>query len=177
MLDVTAFINTFGYLGIFLISMVGSGIGVIPLPSFVVVIAAGAILDPILVGLSAGFGAAIGELVAYVLGLGILYGHSRLKKRRRMKREAMKESRRLGFWRKWFSVKRLRKFFHHKYYGPAVIFIFAVTPLPDKIIGFVCGAIKYDAKKFFLFTLIGKIILHIILAYIGFYGIDILSLL
>ena len=64
----------------------------------------------------------------------------------------------------WFSKKR----------GPAIIFIFALTPLPDDVVGVVCGAIKYDVKKFFLATLAGKIILHVALAYAGLYGIDII---
>lgn len=179
MLDVATFINTFGYIGVFLISLVGSGIGFVPLPSFVVVIAAGAILNPLLVGVSAGFGAAIGELVAYAIGFGVLYGHKKLSKknarrREESKRAAINESRHLGFWKRWFSIPKMRKFFKSRK-GPLLIFIFAVTPLPDKVVGFVCGAIKYDVKKFFLFTLIGKIILHIALAYVGFYGIDILE--
>ena len=120
MFDVTAFINTFGYFGVFLISMIGSGVGIIPLPSFVVVIAAGAILDPILVGLAAGFGAAVGELVAYVVGLGVLYGHSRLKKkkRNRMKKEAVKESKKPCKEKKQCSnVSFCRKQGYHDYNG------------------------------------------------------------
>ncbi len=146
-----------GYLGVFLASLIGSASIFLPLPSFLIVTAAGTTLNPVLVGISAGLGAAIGELVGYAAGLGIIYG------KRKISGMQKKEGRYPKLVRKWFAKKR----------GAAVIFIFAVTPLPDDIIGIVCGAIKYDVRKFFITTLAGKILLHIALAYAGLYGFEI----
>ncbi|KPJ57077.1 hypothetical protein AMJ49_02900, partial [Parcubacteria bacterium DG_74_2] len=52
------------------------------------------------------------------------------------------------------------------------IILLAATPLPDDILGISAGFLKYDLKKFFLASLIGKIILHLIIAYGGFFGIN-----
>lgn len=69
-LDVFSFLAGYGYLGIFLISLISSSTIIFPIPSAAFVFAAGAFLNPFLVGLSAGIGAAIGELTGYVLGIG-----------------------------------------------------------------------------------------------------------
>ena len=70
--------ETWGYIGIFLISLVGSASIVFPIPAFAVIFVFGGILNPFLVGLIAGIGCAIGELTGYLLGLG---GHKVIKKR------------------------------------------------------------------------------------------------
>ena len=149
-------VNTFGYLGVFLGSLIGSASIFLPVPSFIFTVAAGALLDPLLVGVLAGFGAAIGELVGYGIGYGLHLGHKKLRKGKKYKKD-----------KKWTIT--IKKWFHRKY-GPLVIFIFAITPLPDDIIGIFCGVTKYDVKKFFVATLLGKVILSLILAYVGYYG-------
>lgn len=152
-----------GYLGVFLASLIGSATVFLPLPSFLIVSAAGIKLNPVLVGTVAGVGSAIGELVGYAIGLGLLYGHRKISGKKRSK----EQGKYLKLVRGWFRKKR----------GIAIIFIFAATPLPDDIVGIVCGAIKYDVKKFFVATLAGKILLHIALAYAGLYGIEFIRLL
>ena len=138
----------YGYIGIFLISLIGSLTIFLPLPSAIFVFAAGAFLNPFLVGLFAGIGSAIGEFTGYALGLG---GRKIMKKK----------------WKK--EIKKIEGLFQ-KYGGFLVILIFAATPLPDDITGIVAGILKYPVKKYFLASLIGKIILHLIIAYAGFYG-------
>lgn len=154
----THLVATYGYLGIFIVSLIGSASVFIPLPSFLAVIAAGATLNPFWVGVVAGFGAAIGELIGYLVGAGIVAGGKRLTHRKLNSKE-----------RHW--VKRVNDWFNRGW-GPAAIFLFAATPLPDKILGVVCGALRYDWKKFFVASLAGKILLHIVLAYIGYFGIE-----
>ncbi|MBI3190701.1 VTT domain-containing protein [archaeon] len=159
MIDLSFFLGlvyTFGYLGVFLASFIGTAATFVPFPSFLLVIAAGAILNPFIVGIVAGIGAAFGELVGYGVGFGVYYGAKKMSKKKLSKKE-----------RGW--MKLIRKMFG-KNLGMVVIFIFAVTPLPDKIIGIFCGAIRYDIKKFVIAMIAGKIVLHIALAYIGFYG-------
>ncbi len=151
-------VNSFGYLGVFLGSLIGSASIFLPVPSFLFTVAAGGLLNPFWVGIAAGVGSAIGELVGYGIGYGISLGHKKMKKKKYSKKE-----------RKW--IKILKEWFQKKY-GPLIIFLFAITPLPDDIVGIFCGAIKYDIKKFFVATLLGKIILSLILAYVGFYGWD-----
>jgi membrane protein YqaA with SNARE-associated domain len=159
MIDLSFFLGlvyTFGYLGVFLASFIGTAATFVPFPSFLLVIAAGSVLNPLLVGVVAGIGAALGELVGYGVGIGVYYGAKRMSKKKLSKKE-----------KGW--MKLIKNLFDRKL-GIVVIFVFAVTPLPDKIIGIFCGAIRYDVRKFVLAMIVGKVVLHIALAYIGFYG-------
>ena len=141
-------LNAYGYLGIFLISLIGSATIFLPLPSAIFVFAAGAFLNPFLVGLLAGLGSAIGEFTGYALGLG---GRKIIKKK----------------WKK--EIKKIEGLFQN-YGGFLIILIFAATPLPDDITGIVAGILRYPIKKYFIASLIGKIVLNLVLAYAGFYG-------
>jgi len=141
---------SYGYFGIFLISLIGSSTIIFPIPSAAFVFAAGVFLNPLLVGLFAGSGAAIGEFTGYALGLG---GRKVIKKK----------------WKD--KINKIEKLFQ-KYGGFVMLIVFAATPLPDDIVGLFCGISRYEIKKFFIAVLIGKIILHLILAYAGLYGIS-----
>lgn len=141
--------ETYGYFGIFLIGLIESSTIVFPLGFSVVIFASGAVLNPFLVGLSAGLGAAIGEFTGYALGLG---GRKFIGKK----------------WKK--DIKKVEKLFQ-KYGGFLVIIIFAATPLPDDVVGIIAGTLKYPLKKFFIAAFIGKTILSLALAYGGLYGI------
>jgi membrane protein DedA with SNARE-associated domain len=107
-------------------------------------------LDPFLLGLVGGLGAALGEFTGYGIGFG---GRKLIEKK----------------WKK--DMNKTEKLFQ-KYGGFLIILLFAATPLPDDIVGILGGSLGYPAKKFFVATLIGKIILHWILAYGGFYGVN-----
>jgi membrane protein YqaA with SNARE-associated domain len=58
----------FGYLGIFLITLIANATVIIPVPGVMVVFAMGAVFNPILTALAAGAGAALGELTGYMVG-------------------------------------------------------------------------------------------------------------
>jgi membrane protein DedA with SNARE-associated domain len=144
-------LKPYGYAGIFLITLIDSATVLfpIPIPSAIFVFGLGPMLNPLLVGMFAGLGAALGEFTGYALGMG---GRRIIKKK----------------WKK--QVDNVEKLFA-KYGGFFILLIFAATPLPDDISGIVAGILKYPAKKYFLAVLIGKIILNVALAYAGFYGI------
>lgn len=158
-------IQSFGYLGVFASSLLGSATILFPVPSFIIVAAAGAMMNPFLVAVAAALGSAIGELTGYAVG----FGGRKLALIRKNKH--LQSS--FEMMEKWFEASLTtfgRRFRLHL--GFVLIFIFAATPLPDDIIGLFCGAVKYDVRKFFLATLAGKFILSLVLAYAGFYGID-----
>jgi len=140
--------STWGYLGIFFISIIANATIILPFPLFLVVFAAGAFLNPWLVGLSAGLGSAIGEFTAYGVGIG--------------SREALKSN-----YKKW--VKKVEKWAEKSGLFPLVV-LFAATPLPADVIGIFCGMARYDIRKFFLGMFIGKTIMSVALAWGGFYG-------
>jgi membrane protein YqaA with SNARE-associated domain len=143
-------ITTYGYFGIFLISLISYASIIFPLPSSIFVFGSGAVLNPLLVGLSAALGSAIGEVTGYVLGLG---GRKVIERK----------------WKK--STSNIEKLFQ-KYGGFLIIVVFGATPLPDDIVGIFAGTVKYPFKNYFIATLLGKLILNLALAYSGFYGIN-----
>ncbi len=146
----------FGYLGVFLASMIGSATIIFPLPASIITFTFGALLNPLFVGIAAGTGSAIGELTGYFAG--VAGGKIASKKKHDHKKL-------FSSIRVWFSKKP----------GFLLIVVFAVIPLVFDIMGIFCGLIRYDIKKFFLGTLIGKIILNIAIAYAGFYGISVIA--
>ena len=59
-----------GYLGLFFVNFIGSASIIFPLPAFAAVFLAGSILNPVLVGIIAAAGCALGELTGYGVGRG-----------------------------------------------------------------------------------------------------------
>jgi membrane protein YqaA with SNARE-associated domain len=138
-----SFLQSLGYPGIFIISLVSSATVFLPLPGFAVVFAMGQYLNPVLVGLAAGLGSGIGELSGYLAGLA---GHN--------------------------AVERTELFRSHKKqvakYGPLGIFVLAVIPNPAfDVAGIAAGAMQMPVWQFLLATAAGKTIRYIALAYIG----------
>lgn len=142
--------ETWGLLGLFVVSIIGNAAVILPLPTFIIVFLAGSTMNPWLVGIVAGAGGAIGEMTAYAVGLG---GREVIEGR---------NSRWLVKAKKWSDNWGV---------FPIIIF-FAATPLPFDIIGIFSGIIKYDIKKFFVATLIGKTIASLALAWAGFYSVS-----
>ncbi len=142
-------IHTFGYLGVFAVSVFSSASIFLPLPGFVFIIAAAPFLNPWLLALVSGAGMAIGELTGYVIGKG---GSQAIKK---------KDKKWIERGEKWFQKDR----------GFFFIIIFAATPLPDDVTGILGGMFHYDWKRFLLAAFIGKFILNILLVFAAIYGI------
>ncbi len=62
--------GSYGYLGIFLLSLIGNATVVLPMPAFLTALAGGSVLNPAAVGIVAAAGATIGELSGYLMGMG-----------------------------------------------------------------------------------------------------------
>jgi membrane protein YqaA with SNARE-associated domain len=146
----------YGYLGIFLISLLGAMSIFVPIPYTVVIFILGGLpsFDPLLIAVAAGFGAAIGEFSGYLIGVGgskVISG--RYKKR-------------MGFLTKLF-----------KKYGPIAIFIFALTPLPDDLLFIPLGVMRYSLLRAFIPAVLGKFFSNLIIAYSGRLSLEIVSIL
>ncbi len=141
------YLRNLGDLGIFLISLIGSGIPFFPLPYLLVVIFEAQhreFLGLLTLGIAAGLGGATGKLTVYYLGRGI---------RVALSEERKKEAE--------FFSKMARK------YGAVSVFIFALTPLPDDVLYFPLGVVKFDVKVFLLANLLGKSLLGIFVAFLS----------
>ncbi len=133
-----------GLLGIFLVSMF-SHLTIVGRDLFTpVFIALIKHYHPVLLGLSAGMGGAIGEVTAYYWGLGI--------------REAFQSSGRESVVYKWIEK-----------YGLLVILLVAASPLPDVPIALLAGSARFSLRKFLLIEAVGKSTYYSVGASIGGY--------
>jgi len=144
----------FGYLGIFVISFIGSVSVIFPIPYTIVIYLSGAFLDPFFVAISGGLGAALGEFSGYVIGY---TGRAVISEERRKK------------------MKYMVKLFDR--YGPAAIFFFALTPLPDDLLFIPLGVMRYPFVKAFIPALLGKMLMTFILAYSGQQSFELIEVL
>ena len=134
-------LQEYGYVGVFIISMLSTATIFIPTPGWAAVIALGSVLNPYIVGIVAGLGSGIGELTGYMVGNGA----------RILSKKELKEQKEL--------IKK---------YGSWVIFVLAFIPNPlFDAAGLVAGALKINMWKFLLATISGRIIRFILLAYLG----------
>jgi membrane protein YqaA with SNARE-associated domain len=136
----------YGYFGIFLISLLGASSVFVPIPSTVIIFTLGAssTFDPLWIAVAAGIGAAIGEFSGYLIGFG---GRRIISEKQKTKME--------------FLTKLFRKF------GPILIFIFALTPLPDDLLFIPLGVMRYSVIRTFIPALLGKFFSNLIIAYSG----------
>ena len=141
---------TYGYLGAFLISIIGNLTIVFPIPYSMAIFFLGAsgVVDPLVLGIISGIGAQIGEVSAYFLGWGVSKIELEKKYGARFKKINQIVERH-GFW---------------------AIFIFAATPLPDDMILVPAGIIGYDFKKTMTAGFLGKVVLTTFLAYAGYFS-------
>jgi uncharacterized membrane protein YdjX (TVP38/TMEM64 family) len=122
----------YGYPGVFAISVLGNATVILPAPSLAVVSVMGTVLNPFLVGLAAGAGAAIGELTGYLAGWG---GQAVIGNRERYERM-------LGWTDK---------------YGLWVVFVLSVIPNPlFDLAGIAAGAVRIPVLQFLLVCWLGK---------------------
>jgi membrane protein YqaA with SNARE-associated domain len=133
----------YGYPGIFLITLIGNATLILPAPTYAIVFAVGGVLDPYLVGVVAGLGAALGEMTGYLVGIG---GRGVIENR------AIYDQ--VEAW--------MRKA------GWLVIFLLAALPNPFfDIGGMVAGALRMPVVRFLLACWAGKTIRFIVLGLTG----------
>jgi len=137
-----------GYLGLAIVSFFGSLIPFVPIPSFVLVatMAVGEQFDiHVLVIIAALTSTAAKQIIFY-----ISYGGRKIISEKTKKR--MKPFQKL--------VKR---------YGGSAAFVAAATPIPDDLVYIPLGLAKYNPKRFFVATLLGKIVLYYVIVLISHY--------
>jgi len=135
-------------------SLIGACSIIIPIPYTIIIFLIAKQYDPILLAITGGAGAAIGEFTGYLLGF---YGQKILSEERRRKME--------------FMVKLFGR------YGPLAIFAFALTPLPDDLLFIPLGILRYKFIKAFIPAILGKILMVFLLAYFGRIGAEVILLI
>ncbi|MEE8372342.1 MAG: VTT domain-containing protein [Dehalococcoidia bacterium] len=136
----------YGYLGAFLISLIAAATVILPVPGIVLIAALGSAYNPVLVGLAAGGGAALGEITGYMAGYSgqVVVENSRVYQR-------------LEQW-----MKRR---------GLIVIFFFSLVPNPFfDLAGAVAGILKFPLWRFLVICFLGKTLMNIGVASLGGWG-------
>lgn len=143
----------YGYFGIFLISFFGAVSVFFPIPYTVVIFTIGGIgvFEPVWVAAAAGIGSAIGEFSGYLIGFG---GRRAIGERYKRRMDLL-----------------MRVF---KKFGSVVIFLFALTPLPDNLLFIPLGVMRYRIIKAFIPALVGKFCMNLIIAYSGRFSVQII---
>ena len=146
--------SQYEYLGVFLISLLGATSIFIPIPSTVVIFILGAAqkFDPLLLGLFAGLGASLGEFSGYLIGFG---GRKVIGEKYKKKMDIL--------------MKLFKRF------GPVIIFVFALTPLPDDLLFIPLGVMRYSVVAAFIPAFLGKFLSNLIIAYAGRLSLQIIS--
>lgn len=140
------FINLqgYGYLGLFVLSVLGNATIVLPVPVVLTAFLGGGIFNPFLVGLVVSLGATLGELTGYFAGLtgsGIMEDGKKLKK-----------------IRGWMGK-----------HGLLTLFVLAAVPNPAfDLAGIVAGATKVSIYKYLIAVFGGKLIKFLAISYLGY---------
>ena len=149
----------YGYLGAFLISILGGATIIIPVPMLAVVFAlggvmkssAGPLVGPLFVGMAAGLGETVGALIIYMTGHGA--GTALSSSNGRMQTaylRIMKLMERRGSLALFLLSAILNPFFY-----PAAL---------------AAGALQFGIRKYFLICWAGKTIKGLTVAYAGYWG-------
>jgi len=140
----------YGYIGAFLVSLIGSSTVIFPVPGFVVfwAMAASPAFSWAWVGLAAGIGGSLGQSTAYLAG----YGGA-----------AVIVPEQSGWYQR--AENWMRR------YGGVTIFFLALVPLvPFDLIGIAAGTLRYSFWKFLVANLAGRLprtLAECYLAYVG----------
>lgn len=146
------FAYQYGYFGIFLISLLGASSIIFPIPYTVIIFALGNTFEPLWIAVAAGLGAAIGEILGYLIGVG---GGKFISEKYQGKMESVTK-----------VIER---------YGWIYIFVFALTPLPDDLLFIPLGVMRYGLLRAFVPALIGKFLMSVIVAYSGRFSVQVIK--
>ncbi|MFQ5800232.1 MAG: YqaA family protein [Candidatus Hydrothermarchaeales archaeon] len=149
-----AFFESYGLLGLFVIILIGSSPVPVPVDLVVAtVVALGA--PPIPSAIFAGLGASLGAIIIYYIGQGLITATHFVEKQKD-------------------KVERAHRWLEK--YGAPAVFIFALTPLPYDAMALVAGGARMSLKKFYLATLLGRLLRYFFVAQVGYGALKYLSL-
>jgi len=140
------FVQTYGLLGTFVISLLESFIFPVPTATIIAPITVLGI-DPFIITVTAASGSIIGALIGYTLGVYL----GRPVAERLFRKYIPKTER-------WF-----------KKWGAWAVLIAAFSPIPFKVFTWTAGIFRLDIKKFILACVIGRTAQFAIAAYVGAY--------
>ena len=143
--DRIAQFSAYGYLGLFVISVIGNATVLLPVPSLAATFVAGGLFHPVLAGVVSGAGMAIGELSGYLAG----YGGTAIVETKDHQ-----------------IFQRLQRWMQR--HGFLTIFILSVIPNPIfDLAGVAAGMSHYPIGHFLTACFLGKTVKGILFAWAG----------
>ena len=144
----------YGYLGAFLISILGGATIIIPVPMLAVVFALGGVMKYTwLVGIAAGLGETFGALTIYLTGYG---GGKALNSSKHGRIQA--------------AYERLMRLMERR--GSLTLFLLAAVVNPFFYpAALAAGALRFSIRKYFILCFVGKTIKGMTVVYAGYWGI------
>jgi len=139
---------TYGYAGVFIVTLLGAATLFIPGPTMIVAFVIGSLLNPMIVSLVAGFGSALGESTGYAAG----YASRSL---------ITPQERKDTWYQRIFGWMSSHPFL-------TIFVLDAIPNLLGDIAGLIAGRTKYSYYKFLFASFLGKTIRFSIGAYLGF---------
>jgi len=136
-------LSHFGYLGIFLVSILANATIILPLPGVVFTSAMGMVYDPLWVAVAAGLGAALGELTGYLAGYSGQFVVDR---------------------KDWYD----RVVSWMSRYGNLTVLFLAFIPNPlFDLAGMAAGVLRMPLPRFLLWCALGKVLKMLVFSYGG----------
>ena len=144
-------VGNYGYLGIFLIAVIGNATIVLPVPTIVTAFAGGSVFNPVIVGLISAAGATIGELTGYMAG--------------RSGTAIVENQDVYDRFERWMDR-----------YGLLALFVLAAIPNPlFDVAGIIAGLSKMKVSTYLVVVCAGKIVKFLAIAYLGAGSISLLD--
>jgi membrane protein YqaA with SNARE-associated domain len=136
-------LGDYGYLGVFLVTLLATAAIVVPVPYLALILVAGSFLNPVLVAVVAGVAAALGEMTGYFVGYS---GRSLLPQ---------------THWYRMLERGVTR-------FGSLIVFVAAAIPNPFfDAVGAIAGATRMPIWQFLLICFLGKTLRFFVLALLG----------
>jgi membrane protein YqaA with SNARE-associated domain len=136
-------LGDYGYLGVFLVTLLATAAIVVPVPYLALILVAGTFLNPVLVAIVAGVAAALGEMTGYFVGY---TGRSLLPQ---------------SHWYQMLERGVTR-------FGGLIVFGAAAIPNPFfDAVGAIAGATRMPIWQFLLICFLGKTLRFFVLALLG----------
>ena len=141
--DTIAHLGSWGYLGAFLINGISSATVVLPAPGGAIVLLMAPDYHPLLLGIAAGLGGALGSLTAYLVG-----AHA----------QPAFQSRRI------YSIAN--RVMHR--FGSVILLLATLMPIsPGDFAGLLAGATRYPVRRYLVYVGIASVIKMTVMVYIS----------
>ena len=142
--DTIAHLGSWGYLGAFLINGISSATIVLPAPGGAIVLLMAQDYHPLLLGIAAGLGGAVGSLTSYLVG-----AHARPTFQGRQRTYSL-------------AYRIMHRF------GSVILLLATLMPIsPGDFAGILAGATRYPLRKYFLYVGIASVIKMTVMVYIA----------